>query len=393
MTMNSVITKTRSLTTLGACLALAASAQAQLGSKNPSPVTGKASAGATNQAPVCNAGPATFVECTGQVTAFQLDGSLSYDPDGDPITFEWVLSAGCPGGYFDDPHSPTPIVYFDPTQNCLEECGGIKLRVSDGKKTVVCGTAFVVHDLMPPVLTAPLDVVEPFTTGYPTQASAAVHGTPAVFDCDPNAVVGYTDTVATGPIPSGVETIINRLWRSVDECGNVGETVQVIVFVAPAFFAGAPVDLFPGSCNNLFLTGPGLTTFDAGLLDEPGFAASQVQLGSLRLQRADGQGVPVSPLGSQIVELGTPSIINSCASAAADTFQDVLMTFDQNQVAAALLLDQEPTDGVVVVKITGKDANGKNFKGFDLIRVFHLVTPTPSTGGGPPPQPPQASLK
>ena len=101
----------------------------------------------------------------------------------------------------------------------------------------------------------------------------------------------------------------------------------------------------------------------------------------------------MAPLGSQIVELGTPSIINSCASAAADTFQDVLMTFDQNQVAAALLLDQEPTDGIVVVKITGKDANGKNFKGFDLIRVLHLVTPTPSTGGGPPLQPPQASLK
>jgi hypothetical protein len=342
--MNSVITKFRSLTTLGACMALAVSAQAQLSSKNnSSQVPGKVNAGVTNQAPVCNAGPATFLECTGQVTAIQLDGSLSYDPDGDPITFEWiVVSNGCTGGYLDDPTSPTPILYYDPTLNCLDECGNIKLRVRDGKTMSQCGTAVVVHDFSPPVLTAPLDVVEPYTTGYPAQASAAVHGTPGIFDCDPT---------------------------------------------------GAPVDLFPGSCNNLFLTGPGLTTFDAGLLDEPGFAASQVQLGTLRLQRADGQGMPVSPLGSQLVELGTPSIINSCASAAADNFQDVLMTFDQNQVAAALLLDQEPTDGVVVVKVTGKDANGKNFKGFDLIRVLHLTTPTPSTGGGPPLQPPQASLK
>ena len=392
--MNPAIQKTRLLISLGACLALTASAQAQLGSKNGSTASGTANAGATNQAPVCNAGPATFLECTGQVTAIQLDGSLSYDPDGDPITFEWIVSSnGCTGGFLDDPTSPTPILYYDPTLNCLDECGNIKLRVRDGTTMSQCGTAVVVHDFTPPILTAPLDVVEPYTTGYPTQASAAVHGTAGVFDCDPNAVVGFTDTVTTGPLPSGVEDIVHRLWRSVDECGNVGETVQVIVFVAPSFFAGAPVDLFPGSCNNLFLTGPGLTTFDAGLLDEAGFAASQVQLGTLRLQRADGQGMPVMPLGSQIVELGTPSIINNCASAAADSFQDVLMTFDQNQVAAALLLDQEPTDGIVVVKVTGKDVNGKNFKGFDLIRVLHLVTPTPNTGGGPPLQPPQASLK
>ena len=114
----------------------------------------------------------------------------------------------------------------------------------------------------------------------------------------------------------------------------------------------------------------------------------------LRLTRlvADSRADVRAEAATSIAELGTPSILNSCASALPDSFQDVLLTFDQNQVAAGLLLDLEPSDAVVVVKITGKNANGQNFKGFDLLRVLHLTTPTPSSGP-PPPQPPKPSLK
>lgn len=381
----------RSIATLGAFMALAASAQAQIG-PIPKAKIGKAGGvtNSSNQKPVCVAGPAQFIECTGQVTAVQLDGSLSYDPDGDPITFEWEIQGICDVGTLSDPTSPTPILYFDPNNNCLDECGKISLKVRDGKQNSFCTTAVVLTDLTPPDMVAPLDVVEPYAAGYPVQADPTVHGMALVNDCDPNATVTWMDSVTTGPIPSGVEDIIHRLWRSVDECGNVREEVQVLVFVSPAFFAGAPLDVMPGSCNNLILTGPGLTTFDAALLSEAGFDAGSVQLNTLKFKRADGIGTAVTPLSTNVVELGTPSIINSCASSAPDSFLDVQMTYDHNAVIANFMLDQEMGDAIVVVEVTGKDVNGVKFRSYDLLRVKHLA------GSGPPPSTqsePSVSLK
>ena len=49
---------------------------------------------AGNAPPVADAGPNQFGVAAGTV---QLDGSASYDPDGDPITFQWTQQAAQPG--------------------------------------------------------------------------------------------------------------------------------------------------------------------------------------------------------------------------------------------------------------------------------------------------------
>jgi hypothetical protein len=98
---------------------------ANKGSNNVSRLLGKS----PNQAPVSDAG----TDLTGLVGEIvRLNGNGSYDPDGDAIGFNWVLSVQPPGSTasLTDPMTPTPSLLPD-----LPGTYGIALTVDDGDLT------------------------------------------------------------------------------------------------------------------------------------------------------------------------------------------------------------------------------------------------------------------
>jgi len=67
-------------------------------------------------------------KCQGATTTFQLDASLSYDPEGQPLTYQWFVG---PGAVLSAPTSPITSVTVDTSTSC-EQFLAVRLRVSDG---------------------------------------------------------------------------------------------------------------------------------------------------------------------------------------------------------------------------------------------------------------------
>ena len=84
--------------------------------------------GFCNSPPVADAGGPYHEGCGRPPTMIQLDGTDSFDPDGDDLTYFWV--SACPGALFDDPTSPTPLLFIDAPPPCPLWCS-VELTVTD----------------------------------------------------------------------------------------------------------------------------------------------------------------------------------------------------------------------------------------------------------------------
>ena len=86
-------------------------------------------------APVDNLPPVVFPSatfnypCQGQTTTIPLDASSVFDPEGDPMTFEWT--SGCTGNVILDPTAQVTSMVIDTSGGCSVSCS-VRLRVSDG---------------------------------------------------------------------------------------------------------------------------------------------------------------------------------------------------------------------------------------------------------------------
>ena len=109
----------------------------------------------TNQPPLADAGGPYVVECAGNASGVQLDGSASSDPDGDGLLYQWFIDL--PDAEFDDPTSATPVLYFDGTAGMTFE---VKLAVMDADFVSVATSTVTAVDTVPPSITPPADIVE-----------------------------------------------------------------------------------------------------------------------------------------------------------------------------------------------------------------------------------------
>ena len=131
-----------------------------------------------NHRPDVIAGEDRVVECCGPTTPVLLDGSLSSDADGNPITFEWMAQ----GVTFDDANAPVTLGHFPKGKHA------VVLKVSDGFAPATDIVEIDIVDTTPPDLRVTLD---PNVLWPPNHKYVDVHANVEASDAsgDPSTVV------------------------------------------------------------------------------------------------------------------------------------------------------------------------------------------------------------
>ncbi|HUR28765.1 MAG TPA: hypothetical protein VM509_11305 [Planctomycetota bacterium] len=329
-----------------------------------------------NQFPVAstggNSGNDYVVDCNNvfspgsAVTYVQLDGSASFDPDGTPVTFFWFEE--CPFGFFLDPTSPTPVFAVDMTSTCLRSCL-MEVRVSSGGQTTKAFFRVTVQDATAPVLTAPANVLGIW--GDATDTAAAGVAT-AADNCDPAPVITFTDVDVPQPGIGFPEKVIQRTWKVVDCTGLQSTAIQTISLLSPTGDMGfrANLDFDPANCPNAYAplsTG----TIDVLLLSGPGFDATKVVPGSLRLWVRTNPSVSILPSGVLLKDLGkvTAQSFGDCNSSVLDGKRDLRVRFSRATLASQLGLASYPSGQSLDIALTGRMKSGKVFATRDRVTI------------------------
>ena len=301
------------------------------------------------------------------VTSVQLDGSASFDPGGDPVTFWWFEE--CPFGTFIDPFSPTPVYQIDMTGVCFRSCV-VELRVTNAHHhTTKKVFRVTVQDVTPPLISVPADVLgiwgdvtAPAATGMPT----------AIDNCDPAPVITFTEVVIPQAGIGSPEQVIQRTFTATDCSGFQSSAMQTITLLSPSGGAGdfANLDFDPSGCPNVFAplqTG----TIDVLLLGSADFQVKDVIKSSIRLWVKTNPSVSILPSGFLLKDLGsiTAQAYGDCNSAVHDGKKDLRLRFSRAMLAGPLGLSNYASGQSVEVAVTGRLKNGKTFATRDRLTI------------------------
>lgn len=175
-----------------------------------------------NQAPVADAGnPQTVEQQTPTGAEVTLDGSDSYDPDDDPLTYQWTWDDNSATGV-------TPTITLPPGTTI------VTLVVNDGTIDSEPNTVEItVQDTTPPIVTI---ITEPQTVEQASYegTEVTIEGT-AEDTCDPELEYTWyegTQELGTGKTLTHIFTLGTHIIRleSTDDSGNTGiDTVEITV--------------------------------------------------------------------------------------------------------------------------------------------------------------------
>ncbi|MFC2173781.1 hypothetical protein ACFLU6_14310, partial [Acidobacteriota bacterium] len=190
-----------------------------------------------NDAPVADAGGAYAEPCSGQPSQVQLDGTRSFDPNNDPLTYRWS-NVDCPGASFSDATSSTPTLTISGPPPCPVECT-VTLTVTDSFGESDSADAMVtIFDTEVPVLSGvpANETVE--CDAVPPAASPMARDT-----CDPDVAITFRESRADGRCDD-IYTL-TRTWTATDDCTNSITETQIITVqdnTAPTL-SGVPINV------------------------------------------------------------------------------------------------------------------------------------------------------
>lgn len=136
-----------------------------------------------NLPPICDAGGPYQQSTSDAARVVPVDGSMSSDPDGDPLTYLWTTSH--PNAVFDSRLSPTPqLVVGRAGSSCLEEAT-VFLELTDGREIDSCQSTVTLTDETPPTVT--VSCQDGLILWSPNHELTPIGLSVSVDDCDLNA--------------------------------------------------------------------------------------------------------------------------------------------------------------------------------------------------------------
>ncbi len=249
-----------------------------------------------NSAPVADAGADQSVFVTETVT---LDGSLSFDVDGDPLAYRWALTAAPASSTatLQDPFSVAPSFTVDRPGTYVAQ-----LIVSDGIVESRPNSAVIVTDNSPPIANAGFDQRVPFgsTVTLDASGSSDADGDPLTFSWEllvvpPGSTATLSDASAEMPtfVADAAGDYVARLVVNDGGLDSAPDTVDIAV------------DPLPGILVPDGVVGAALQSFESASLEVTNHGGVLV-----RVESSDPSLVLVSPdassAGSGALEVFVP---------------------------------------------------------------------------------------